>query len=109
MKTVGPPSWLSPEAKRIYRETAVKIPGYNPGLDRTILSMYAVELATAQRLEREIADPATPDQKRAVMREILSEQRRMVFEAAGALGLTPESRLAIERAQRAGGGWPDAS
>lgn len=93
-----PPAWLSSEAKKVWKEIIPLIPGLNLGLDRAVVTMYAVTAARVKQVREALTREDLSVQERQAYQEILSIEEKQLFELAGELGLTPQSRREIKRA-----------
>lgn len=85
------PDWLTPGAKKLWRQVVPLIPGFNPILDEAAVSIYVTLLDQIAELE-EKKDLSAEDL--SLWEELTDES----FEWAKELGLTPRSYLEITQA-----------
>jgi hypothetical protein len=70
--------------------------GYEPIFARA-LEGYCVKVAFRDRIARDLERPNISTGERRILRRLLKEENRLVFEVAEMMGLTPRSRLQILR------------
>ena len=83
------------EAYNLYNQLKEIIPGFME-IDRSLLTMYISQLMHKKELEEKIKN-AENEQHEKLLKDILLDIEENILSGASQLGLTPESRLKIEK------------
>jgi P27 family predicted phage terminase small subunit len=93
-----PPGWLSPGARKLWKQITPLIPGFHPVLDVMVVSIYVALLDQVAEARAKLAQKGLSEQERYLWEELLANWESQAREWAGELGLTPASRLEIKQA-----------